>query len=113
MKSISHGRVYRWIPDAANRLGGRVTAGTAPLPRLDTTGEGRGRLWGRHVRVKNGGEINEPSNGRVRIVPIGDARPNAAGDFFFEPGRGGGRIDKVVCLGASSLPAEFIESGVP
>jgi hypothetical protein len=113
MKSIPLGRVYKWIPDAASMLGGRVTACTAPLPRLDTSGEAGGRLWGQHVRVKNGGAVNEPSNGRVRVVPIGDARPNEEGDFFFEPGRGGGRLDKVVCLGASSSPEEFLESGVP
>src|SRR2546425_8150827 len=27
---------------------------------------------------------------------IGDAQPNAEGDYVFEPGRGGGRMDKVV-----------------
>jgi hypothetical protein len=67
------------------------------------------------VRVRNGGEINEPlaSKSGSRIVPIGDALPNADGNFIFDPGRGGGRIDKVNWDGASASPAEFLESGVP
>jgi hypothetical protein len=94
---MPHGRVYVWIPDPASMLGGRVTASIVPLLRLDTEGEGSGRLWGMHVLVRNVGEVNEPdpANGGVRAVPIGDARPNAEGDFLFEPGRGGGRMDKV------------------
>jgi hypothetical protein len=36
----------------------------------------------------------DPINGRMRAVPIGDAKPNGEGDFLFEPGRGGGRMDK-------------------
>jgi hypothetical protein len=115
MNSMSQGRVYTWMPDASNTLGGRVTVSEVGLPRLDTTGEGRGRLWGRHVRARNGGEINElgPGDGvRNIVVPIGDAAPNDEGNFFFEPGRGGGRLDKVPA-GVSTLPAEFLESGVP
>jgi hypothetical protein len=47
--------------------------------------------------VRNGGAVNEldPATGNIRAVPIGDAHPNQAGDFMFEPGRGGGRLDKV------------------
>src|SRR5438445_4059114 len=43
------------------------------------------------------GAIYEPgSSGRSPLeVPLGDARPDAEGNFLFEPGRGGGRIDKV------------------
>ena len=69
-----------------------------PLLRVDPEGEGRGGLWGRHVRVRNGGAVNEPDpiSGGVRVLPIGDARPDAKGDFLFDPGRGGGRLDKVV-----------------
>jgi hypothetical protein len=75
-----------------------VAATLVPLPRLETQGEGSGRLWGLHVRVRNGGAVNQPDpvTGGVRAVPIGDARPNAAGDFVFDPGWGGGRLDKVV-----------------
>ena len=115
MKPMAYGRVYVWIPDPRSTLGGHVTVSSVPLPRLDTSIKGRGRLWGRHVRVRNGGEINAPlaSKSGSRIVPISDALPNADGDFIFEPGRGGGRIDKVNRDGASAFPAEFLESGVP
>jgi hypothetical protein len=115
MKPVTYGRVYLWIPDPQSTLGGHVTVSGVPLPRLDTWIEGRGRLWGRHVRVRNGGEINAPlaAKSGSRIVPISDALPNADGDFIFEPGRGGGRIDKVNWDGASAHPAEFLESGVP
>src|ERR1700730_4902409 len=114
MKPMTYGRVYLWIPDPRNTLGGHVTVGSVPLPRLDTWIEGRGRLWGRHVRVRNGGEINAPlaSESGSRIVPIGDALPNADGDFIFAPGRGGGRIDKVNWDGASASPADVLESCV-
>src|ERR1700736_4284363 len=115
MKPMAYGRVYVWIPDPRSTLGGHVTVSSVPLPRLDTSIEGRSRLWGRHVRVRNGGEISAPfaSKPGSRIVPISDALPNVDGDFIFEPGRGGGRIDKVNWDGASAAPAEFLESGVP
>ena len=115
MKNMPRGNVYLWIPDPRSTLGGHVTVRNVPLPRLDTWNEGRGRLWGQHVRVRNSGEINEPvpAEERTRIVSIGDAAPNAEGDFLFEQGRGGGRIDKVNWDGASASPAEVIESGIP
>jgi len=115
VKTMPRGSVYLWIPSARDTLGGRVIAGKVPLLRLDTFGKGSARLWGQHVRVRNGGEINEPlsAGGGSRIVPIGDALPNVDGDFMFEPGRGGGRIDKVNWNGASVSPAEFLESGIP
>ena len=109
------GRVYTWLPDSSNPLGGRVAARVVPLFRLDTEGKRSSRLCGRHVRVRNGGEIYEPdpANGNVRSEAIGDAQPNAGGDFLFEPGRGGGRVDKVVFVGSSPSLAEYLESGVP
>ena len=115
VKTMPRGSVYLWIPSARDTLGGRVIAGKVPLLRLDTFGKGSARLWGQHVRVRNGGEINEPlsAGGGSRIVPIGDALPNVEGDFMFEPGRGGGRIDKVNWNGASVSRAEFLESGIP
>lgn len=94
---MRQGRVYIWIPDPNSLLGGRVMGTIVPLPRLETQGPGSGRLWGRYVRVRNGGWVNAPdlSTGTVRAMPLGDAQPNADGDFLFEPGRGGGRMDKV------------------
>ena len=92
------GRVYIWLPDSSNPLGGRVTQEVVPLKGLDTNGHGEGRLRGRYVHVRNAGMINETdqATGLVRPVPIGDAQPNNEGDFVFEPGRGGGRVDKVI-----------------
>lgn len=114
MTTMPRGNVYLWIPDPGNTLRGRVIVSKVPLPRLDMAGEGCGRLWGRYVRVRNGGEINEPvaANGGSRIVPTGDAIPNEDSDFIFVPGRGGGRIDKLNRDGASASPAKVLESGI-
>lgn len=94
---MKRGRVYLWTPQPGASYGGRVTAAVVPLERLDDEGEGRGRLWGRHVRVRNGAVTNEPDpvTGRPCAVALSYASPDAAGDFLFEPGEGGGRIDKV------------------
>lgn len=91
------GRVYVWTLDPGSPLGGRVTVAVVPLPRLKARGPGSGRLAGRYVRVRNGGWVNapDPATGTVRATPLGDAQPNADGHFLFEPGRGGGRMDKV------------------
>jgi hypothetical protein len=94
---MSSGRVYTWTPDPTLQLGGRVTAAIVPLLHLDEEGEGRGRLWGRYVRVRNAGAINvlDPSTGAINAIQIGDAQPDEGNDFLFEPGRGGGRLDKM------------------
>lgn len=78
-------------------LGGHVTAATVPLEHLDAGPAGSAHLHGRFVRVRNGGAVNAPDagSGAPRAMPIGDARPDANGDFLFDPGRGGGRLDKV------------------
>lgn len=91
------GRVYGWIPDSASPLHGRVTEEVVPLANLDTEGEGRGRLWGRFVRVRNAAWIHEkdPQTSHIRAVPLGDGRPDTEGDFSFHHGRGGSRVDKV------------------
>src|ERR1700704_1794125 len=94
---MNSGRVYIWVPDSSNPLGGRVIQEVVPLKCLDTNSHGGGRLRGRYVHVRNVGMINETdeATGGVRSVPIGDAQPNGEDDFVFEPGRGGGRVDKV------------------
>lgn len=94
---MSQGRVYEWMPGPDHPLGGRVRLVTRPLPRLDAGGEGSLQLSGRYVHVRNGGMVPEPdpASGPIRAVSIGDAQPDAKGDFVFEPGRGGGRLDKV------------------
>src|SRR5256885_16065120 len=93
---MQRGRVYRWPSDPASTRGGSISVSIESLPRLDQEGEGRGRLWGRFVRVRNSGEVNEPGQigGGVRILHIGDAQPKPGGDFLFDPGGGGGRPDK-------------------
>lgn len=100
MQPIPRGRVYKWIPDPANFLGGRVTLGEEPLLHLDEVRDGPPGLSGQYVRVRNAGAVNEPglSKGNVRAVPLGDAQPNSDGNFFYEPGRGGGRMDKVLLV---------------
>lgn len=95
---MNRGRVYLWTPDPRRSLGGYVTASVVSLPRLECgAGEPR-RLRGRFVVVRNGGAVNEPdrASGGARACRLGDAEPNPEDDFLFEPGRGGGRIDKVV-----------------
>lgn len=94
---MNRGRVYVWSRDPDAPLGGRVTPTVAPLLRLDPAGQENGRLSGRFVRVRNAGRFSErdPASGAVRGVAIGDAEPNPDGDFFFESGIGGGRLDKV------------------
>ena len=95
---MNRGRIYVWTPDPSNDLGGFLTVELVPLPHLDEEGEGEGRLWGRHVRVRNGGEVNvpDPQTSEPRATPIGDACPNTEGDFIFDQRHGGRRMDKVV-----------------
>ena len=94
---MNRGRVYLWTPEPGRPAGGHVTASVVPLPRLQRCGDRNLALSGEFVVVRNGGAVNEAGtpNG-VRARPLGDAEPNADGDFLFEPGRGGGRLDKVV-----------------
>ena len=72
-----------------------MVATIVPLLRLDAEGEGRGRLWGRFVLVRNGGAINvlDPATGTIQAIAIGDAQPDEENNYLFEPERGGGRVD--------------------
>jgi hypothetical protein len=92
-----------------------LTASVVSLRHLDVSANEAGGLSGRFVRVRNGGAVYEPDpkTKDVRAVPLGDARPDTEGDLLFEPGRGGGRVDKVVFSGGSSSQTEYLESGVP
>jgi len=94
---MSRGLVYVWTPDRLTMLGGRIRASIVPLERLEDGGSAGTRLRGQYVEVHNAGAVNllDPGTNQVRAVPISDAEPNAGGDFLFEPGRGGGRLDKV------------------
>src|SRR5262245_25258592 len=92
---MNRGRVYGWIPDPSTPLHGRIRTKRVALRELDEHGEGKGRLWGRFVRVRNAGWVKEQDaqTGDARPVPLGDAQPDANGDFFFYHGRGGPRAD--------------------
>jgi len=76
---------------------GHLTANVESLHHLDVRARDAGGLSGRFVCVRNGGAVYEPDpvTKSEPAIPLGDARPDTAGDFLFEPGRGGGRIDKV------------------
>lgn len=100
---MSNGRVYVWVPDSRELLGGHVEKTVVPLPGLTADAAGKPRLSGRLVCVRNGGWVNVPgSDGGVRAIPIGDASPDEQGNFCFEPERGGGRMDKVTLADTDS-----------
>ena len=94
---MNRGRVYGWYPDPTRPLHGRVRTKRVALKNLDEHGEGQGRLWGKFVLIRNAGWIKEknPATGKIHPVPLGDAKPDANGDFYFQHGRGGPRVDKV------------------
>ena len=94
---MNHGRVYIWVADPKHPLHGRVSKEVVPLPNLAHEADGQRRLSGRYVHVRNGGCVNEadPLTGKIQPGPLGDAHSDSQGDFLFEPGRGGGRMDKV------------------
>lgn len=108
---MNRGRVYLWTPERSGSLGGAVTAAVVLLPRLEAGGKSGVRLRGRFVVVRNGGAVNEPDplGSGVRATRLGDAVPNAEGDFVFAPGRGGGRLDKVV-LADPNVRGRYIEA---
>jgi len=93
---MNRGSVYVWIRDLSAPLCGRAALRIVDLPRLQPRGHATTHLSSAHVRVRNGGSIYVPDGAGGRCPkPIGNAQPDADGDFLFNPGRGGGRIDKV------------------
>ncbi len=95
---MNRGRVYSWLPDPDLTAGGRAIREVVQLERLEGADQRRPRLRGRFVRIRNAGRLYEPdpAGGEPKDVPLGDARPDAEGDLLFEPGRGGGRMDRVL-----------------
>ena len=93
---MSKGRVYLWTDGSDRGLYGHLTGSVESINHLEVSGGDTSGLSGRFVCVRNGGGVYEldPVTKSERAVPLGDARPDATGDFLFEPGRGGGRIDK-------------------
>ena len=110
-RPVNRGQVYLWIPDSQHSLGGRVQKAIISLPDSARDIEGRVCLTSRLVRVRNGGGVNVPDKpaGMARAVVIGDAEPDQNGDFLFEPGRGGGRIDKVT-LAEADFRGRYIQA---
>ncbi len=93
---MNQGLVYLWRPDAARPLGGRVEKGLVDLGHLDMDAAGQLRLRNELVEVRNGGRRYklDPAAGAFEDIAIGNARPDDNGDFCFEAGKGGGRLDK-------------------
>lgn len=90
---MKRGRVYVWVPDPARPLGGSVRVTVVPLERLESKAEMAPRLSGRFVSVHNAGML-KPWAAGGSIVPMGDAAPDASGDFMFVPEDGGARVDQ-------------------
>jgi hypothetical protein len=90
---MTRGRVYEWLPDRHRALGGSARASLVTLSNLES---GTG-LTGKYVRVINAGQMNLPGprEGDLVPVPLDNAVPDSNGDFVFEQGRGGGRMDKI------------------
>jgi Fungalysin metallopeptidase (M36) len=93
---MRRGCVYLWTPDPAEPLGGQIRTAVVPLARLESETELAPRLSGRSVTVHNAGAFRESAAGGSarHAVPIGDATPDALGDFLFAPEDGGARMDK-------------------
>jgi hypothetical protein len=113
---MNQGRVYLWQPDRRLPLGGRAAVAIVPLPNLDAAvagvsgAGGVARLRGGNVIVRNAGAVNVPvGDGGLIATALGDAAPDAGGDFLFEPGRGGGRIDKVA-LGDADFRWRYVHA---
>ncbi len=98
---MSLGRAYVWERDPKIELGGRVDTSIVPLLRLDSDSEGHNRLCGRYVRVRNGGVLRvlDTTTNTIKVMPIGDAQPDEANNYMFDPGQGGGRVDKLEYAG--------------
>lgn len=91
------GRVYRWeIPGGDEAP--RAVCDVVPLSNLiDWSPASRG-LRGRFAVVYDAAVINLPGLGpgdSPRPTPVGDAMADERGNLMFDPGRGGGRIDKI------------------
>lgn len=105
---MSLGRVYLSAQNDGHPYGGRIHLSVVPLLHLDAPVDGNPRLCGTFVRVRNGGAIYQPDGDGLQIAPLGDAEATN-GDFLFDPGIGGGRLDKVA-LADADVRARYIEA---
>src|SRR5262245_4522084 len=99
------GRVYVWETDPDSPYDGRVRCDAVPLARLDRHDGESDRLCGRHVRVRSAGVLpsSGPRNQSGPPIAIGDAAPNADGDFLFDPEHGGPRIDRISAADSDAI----------
>jgi hypothetical protein len=108
--NISVGRAYVWIPDARSPLGGKLGLEVVPLPRLFSGGGSGAKLSGTFVEVHNAGALNSrQADGGVMPLALGDAQADLEGALLFEPGRGGGRVDKCA-VPDPGLGARYVEA---
>jgi len=91
------GNVYLWIPDGSVPAGGSVKKEIVLLECLPPTGGEKLKLESPYASIINAGLINLPDEPLTsfKTVPLGNAQPDSAGNFIFEPFNGGGRMDKV------------------
>jgi hypothetical protein len=99
---MNRGQVYVW-----NAQTQELRMDVVHLKRL----VGKGKLDGKYVIVENAGEMNFPNP--VKRFPqtraIGNAAPDARGDFIFDPCGGGRRIDRLVVAGIKAR-SSYIEA---
>lgn len=69
---------------------GWIVKSAVPLPRLTTND----RLAGQFVEVHNAAYTKRPNSVTLEALPLGDAIPDPDGNFYFEPYRGGGRMER-------------------
>lgn len=79
------GTVYLW-QETTNRIEKKDVV----LRNLDDTR----RLAGRFVTVHNDTVTKLPGSLAAEGIPLGDATPDADGNYLFEPHRGGGRMER-------------------
>jgi hypothetical protein len=87
--------VYDWqIPrgDTAPE----VFPAIVPLSNLGGRAAGARGLHGRFVVVHNAAVVPRPGPKGPQRTPLGDAEPDDFGHFLYDPGRGGGRVDKAL-----------------
>jgi poly-gamma-glutamate capsule biosynthesis protein CapA/YwtB (metallophosphatase superfamily) len=90
------GQVYLWIPDESVPAGGSVKKEIVLLEWLLPSCGEKLKLESPYAVIINSGLINLPDeqSESFKTVPLGNAVPDSAGNFIFEPFNGGGRMDK-------------------
>jgi len=88
---VPQGTVYLWHPSSCGDTAvGHLEKANVPLRNLDDPT----RLAGRFVTVHNDSVTKLPGSLSLDGVLLGDAQPDADGNFLFEPHHGGGRMER-------------------